>query len=244
MRLADPFTPLGEHIAAALPGGHVLFTTRRGGVSRGPFATLNLGRFTDDDPAAVSRNRDLLAELAGIPRERVAQGFQVHGAAVRRVEGPPYTTSPPGEADGQATALLGVAALVLVADCLPIALIAPGAIAMVHAGWRGLAGGVIEQGVSAVRELAGDVPIAAAIGPGAGPCCYEAGPEVHAALPGCSRGRNVDLPAAARRQLEEAGVAAVHDVGLCTICADPTLFFSHRRDGGVTGRQAGLAWRT
>jgi copper oxidase (laccase) domain-containing protein len=111
---------------------------------------------------------------------------------------------------------------------------------MLHAGWRGLAGGILAEGVARLRGL-GAGRIAAAIGPGAGPCCYEVGPEVHAAL-GTS-GRTVDLKAIARTQLEDAGVAEVHDAGLCTMC-DPEAFFSHRRDGGVTGRQAGVVWRS
>jgi YfiH family protein len=237
-----PFRPCAEHIAIDLPGGRAVFTTRRGGASTGPFASLNLGRWTDDP--AVEKNRDTLAELTGVPRERVAQGRQVHAARVRRVTEPPFTTTPPEEADGQATALEGVAPLVLTADCLPIALVAPEAVAMVHAGWRGLAAGVVEEGVRAVRELGAGGEIAAAIGPGAGPCCYEAGPEVHEALmqKGSDPFCNVDLKLAARRRLEAAGVAAVHDVGLCTICDE--RFFSHRRDRGLTGRQAGLAWRS
>jgi YfiH family protein len=238
-----PFHALGDHFAIDLPGGRAVFTTRRGGASTGPYASFNLGRFTDDDRAAVDANRDTLAALTGVPRDRVAQGRQVHGAEVRRVAERPYTASPPGEADGQATALPGVAPLVLTADCLPIALVAPEAVAMLHAGWRGLAGGVVEEGVRALRELGADGSIAAAIGPGAGPCCYEAGPEVHEAL-GASVGRNVDLKLAARRRLEAAGVEEVHDIGLCTMCAGEERFFSHRRDGGVTGRQAGIAWRS
>jgi copper oxidase (laccase) domain-containing protein len=118
---------------------------------------------------------------------------------------------------------------------------------MVHAGWRGLAGGVLDRGVAVVRELAGPgAPLVAAIGPGAGPCCYEVGPEVHAVfadLPGARRGENLDLVAIARTRLAAAGVDQVHAVGLCTIC-EPQSFFSHRRDRGVTGRQAGLAWLT
>jgi copper oxidase (laccase) domain-containing protein len=131
---------------------------------------------------------------------------------------------------------------------VPIAVAAPGAVAVLHAGWRGLHAGVVAEGVRAVRELGGTGPVAAAIGPGAGGCCYEVGDEVHAAFadhgPGVRNGRNVDLKAIARRELEAAGVAAVHDVGVCTLCADPGLFFSHRRDGGTTGRQAGVAWRS
>ena len=137
-----------------------------------------------------------------------------------------------------------MAALVLTADCLPIALIAPGAVAMVHAGWRGLAAGVLEEGVEAVRELGGEAELRAAIGPGAGGCCYEVGAEVHAAFGRPAERAEIDLKALARERLLAAGVAEVHDVGLCTMCSDPALFFSHRRDGGITGRQAGLAWRS
>ena len=140
----------------------------------------------------------------------------------------------------------GVAPMVMTADCLPVAVAGAGAVAMLHAGWRGLAGGILAEGVAAVRELGAEGPLAAAIGPGAGPCCYEVGEEVHAAFTDqdldIRRGRNLDLKAIAREQLRRAGVEVVHDVGLCTICGDPTLLFSHRRDGGITGRQAGLVW--
>jgi copper oxidase (laccase) domain-containing protein len=118
---------------------------------------------------------------------------------------------------------------------------------MLHGGWRGLAAGIVEEGVRALRELAGEARIAAAIGPGAGPCCYEVGSEVHAAFADhaeAHRGRNLDLKAIARAELERAGVQTVHDVALCTICSDPSLFYSHRRDHGITGRQAGIAWLT
>jgi YfiH family protein len=237
VRLPAPFVAEGDHIAADLRGARVLFTTRRGGVSSGPYASLNLGLLTDDDPGAVAHNRATLASRTGA----LAHGHQVHGADVRRVPAAPGVADPPEPADGQATALRGVAPLVLTADCLPIALVTPGAVAMVHAGWRGLAGGVIEEGVAALHELDPGGPVTAAIGPGARPCCYEVGDEVRAALG--QNGRTADLPGAARKRLNAAGVAEVHDVGLCTMCSDPELFFSHRRDGGVTGRQAGLAWR-
>ena len=248
MRLEAPFHPAGEHIAADLPGARVLFTTRRGGVSTGPYASLNLGLYTEDDPANVSENRDRLAAAVDVPRRRFQQGFQVHASHVRALDAPPDPDEEPAPADGQATSVPGVAAVVVAADCLPIALAAPGAVAMLHAGWRGLRAGVVAEGVRAVRELGGRGPVEAAIGPGAGGCCYEVGDEVHAAFadhgPAARNGRNVDLKVIARRQLEAAGVAAVHDVGVCTLCTDPALFFSHRRDGGVTGRQAGVAWRS
>jgi YfiH family protein len=172
----------------------------------------------------------------------------VHGTTVRRVREPSAleVDSESAPADGQATALAGVAPMVLTADCLPIALSARGAVAMLHGGWRGLAAGIVAEGVAALRELGGAGQVAAAIGPGARVCCYEVGEEVHAAFGGLGaeirRGRHLDLALVARRRLEAAGVRDVHDVELCTMCAAPDLFFSHRRDGGVTGRQAGVAW--
>lgn len=245
MQLPAPFEPFGEHISIDLPGGRALFTTRRGGVSQGAYASLNLSRWTDDDPEAVAANCARLAETIGVSFDAVVQGRQVHGTRVER------RTTPPGpdltDADGQATATPGLAPLVLTADCLPIALIGEGAVAMLHGGWRGLAGGIVAEGVQAVRDLGATGPLAAAIGPGAGGCCYATGEEVHAAFADrhgdvASDGRLLDLKAIARRELHAAGVEQVHDVGLCTLCADPALFFSHRRDGGVTGRQAGVSW--
>ncbi len=236
VQLPAPFEPVGDHIGIALPGGRALFTTRRGGVSKGAYASLNLGRWTNDDPDAVHANRARLADSIGLSLDAVVQGRQVHGAFVRSATS---GGGEPADADGQATATPGLALLVLTADCLPIALIAPQAVAMLHAGWRGLAGGVIEKGVEAMHAL-GATTIQAAIGPGAGGCCYEVGDEVRAAF-GTS-GRTVDLKQIARERLLGAGASEVHDVNLCTLCSDPQLFFSHRRDGGVTGRQAGVAW--
>jgi polyphenol oxidase len=242
MHLAAPFEPVGEHIGIALDGGRALFTTRRGGVSRGPYESLNLGRWTDDDPEAVRRNREILAATVGVPLEAVVQGRQVHGV---RVERRATSDGAISEADGQATNRTGLAALVLTADCLPVALAAPGAVAMLHAGWRGLADGVLEEGVRAIAGLGADGgPIEAAIGPGAGACCYEVGPEVHVVFGRPAVRGPIDLKGIARERLIAAGVATVHDTGLCTMCTERELFFSHRRDGGVTGRQAGVAWRT
>jgi YfiH family protein len=246
MDLPDPFREHEQHIAADLPGGTVLFSTRRGGVSAGPFASLNLGRLTEDSDANVDANRERLAAATPHPRERFAYGRQVHGAEVRRATEPPGPDRPAAEEDGQATALEDVAALVFTADCLPVMLVADGAVAALHGGWRGLSEGIVAEGVQALRELGAGGAISAALGPAARGCCYEVGEEVHAhfeAYDARVGERNLDLAAVAREQLTAAGVDHVHDVGLCTMCAGEDLFFSHRRDGGVTGRQAGVVWR-
>ncbi len=246
MTPSAPFYEFGEHFAVDLDGARVVFTTRRGGFSSGPYESLNLGRLTADRPEDVRRNRAVLKEQLGVQPAYIRQ---VHGTAVRRVVEQPVDPTDAVELpefDGQATAMPGVAPMVMTADCLPVAVAGAGAVAMLHAGWRGLAGGILAEGVAAVRELGAEGSLAAAIGPGAGPCCYEVGEEVHAAFTDqdldIRRGRNLDLKAIACEQLRRAGVEVVHDVGLCTICGDPTLLFSHRRDGGITGRQAGLAW--
>ncbi|HUE26043.1 MAG TPA: polyphenol oxidase family protein [Solirubrobacteraceae bacterium] len=251
MKLGAPFYPWREHVAIDLPGARAVFTTRRGGFSGGPYESLNLGRMTDDDPALVGRNRAALqARVDG----RLAMIRQVHGSRVLRITQADRITEADAdrldleEADGQATARAGVAPMVLTADCLPIAVAGGGVVAMLHAGWRGLSGGIIDEGLRAVRELGGTEALAAAIGPGAGRCCYEVGDEVRERFASGNadvhRGGTLDLKAIARAQLERAGVAEVHDTGLCTICSPPELFFSHRRDHGVTGRQAGVAWLT
>ena len=250
MELPAPFYSSRAHLAIDLAGARALFTTRRGGVSRGPFESLNLGRLTTDDPDAVTRNRDLLqAQIAG----GMAMVRQVHGARVVQRDDPTQVSGPApagdlDEADGQVTSRPGIAPVVLTADCLPVVVAGGGAVAVLHAGWRGLADGVLEAGVAQVRMLAGRERLSAAIGPGAGGCCYEVGEEVRvrfAAYEKASQGDGkLDLKAIAREQLRRAGVERIHDVGLCTMCSSPSLFFSHRRDRGVTGRQAGVAWLT
>lgn len=246
--LPAPFAWAGEHVAIDLPGGRALFTTRRGGVSSGAYATLNLGILSGDERERVLENRDRVAGRAGLPRDRFQQGLQVHGDAVRALGSAPEAGEDLTEADGQATSAAGVAPFVLTADCLPIAVAGEGGVAMLHGGWRGLGAGIVAAGIGALRDLGVPGRLAAAIGPGAGPCCYEVGPEVHAVFaadgPLVRHGRNLDLKRIAALRLADAGVEEVHDAGLCTICSDPSLFFSHRRDQGVTGRQGGLAWRT
>ena len=246
MEPAEPFYALGHHFAIDLPGARAAFSTRRGGHSAGPYESMNLGWLTDDDHRCVTRNRaSLEAELRAPALSFV---HQVHGAEVRRITAATAAPRERPRVDGQATDQRDIALCALTADCLPIALAAGGgAVAMLHAGWRGLATGMIASGVQAMRELGADGELSAAIGPGAGPCCYEVGDEVHApfaAIPEAHAGRHLDLKAIAADQLRAAGVATVADIGICTICADPTLLFSHRRDHGVTGRQAGVAWLT
>ena len=234
----------GDHLRADLSGGSVLFTTRHGGVSSGPFESLNLGRLTDDDGANVDENRRRIGERVGLPWERFCYGKQVHRARVRRATEPPSADRPFAEEDGQATALADAAAIVFVADCLPVMLVCEGAVAALHGGWRGLADGIVAEGMRALREVGGTGPVTAALGPSARGCCYEVGEEVHAAFEGfgARRGeRNLDLAVVATAQLRSEGVEAIHDTGLCTMCTDE--FFSHRRDKGVTGRQGAVAWR-
>jgi YfiH family protein len=233
-------------LEAELPGARAAFSTRLGGVSDPPFDTLNLGILTGDDPERVRENRHRLAGSVGVDPADVLIGRQVHGAELTVHQGPQETDAfaNPGprlpEVDGHAAAEPGLAPLVFVADCLPIALAGPGGVAMLHGGWRGLSGGIVERGVEAVSATA------AAVGPGIGPCCYEVGQEVLDAFAelgaGIARGRMLDLSEVARRLLVQSGVADVEVSGVCVSC-ERELFFSHRRDAGRTGRQAGTVWR-
>jgi YfiH family protein len=169
-------------------------------------------------------------------------GPQVHGANVQRVCAVPRDPARalPIEADGRATALQGVGVMVLTADCLPVLIGSERSVVAVHAGWRGIAAGVLEEGVRALGGARAS-EIVAIIGPGAGPCCYEVGPEVRAACGGVQdREPNLDLPAIAHDRLLRAGVDRVEGVGVCTICDE--RFFSHRREASGAGRQAGIAW--
>lgn len=240
-------------LEADLGGARAAFSTRLGGVSELPFDQLNLGILTDDDPDAVTENRRRLASALGFEPEQIVFALQVHGTRlIDHSEGPSQsrgsfvrhnTTKEPRdglpEADGHLVREPGLTPLVFVADCLPVALYGSGGLAMVHAGWRGLAGGIVEAGAETVGATT------AAIGPGIGPCCYEVGDEVLEAFDdlgdGIAAGRMLDLPEVARRKLAQAGVEQVEVAGLCTSC-ESELFFSHRRDHGRTGRQAGIAW--
>jgi hypothetical protein len=213
------------------PGYVVAFTTREGGVSDGVYASLNLVVSTGDDPERVAQNRRLACETLDLDVEMLAFNRQVHSPTVHRaVRG---SRGAPG--DGLWTDEPGLPVLAFAADCLPIALVrrsGPSAVAVVHAGWRGLAEGVVQAGVDA---LGGEV--AAVVGPAIGQCCYEVGPEVSGLFDDdLTDSRHLDLRGAAERALRWAGAVHVAHVDLCTRC-HPELFFSHRRSGPVRGVQ-------
>jgi polyphenol oxidase len=217
----------------------VAFSSRGGGVSTGPYASLNLGLLTEDEPANVEANRSRLCAAVGADPTRLAMNRQVHAATVNRAE--------PGrrdrEGDGLWTDEPGVPMLKVTADCLPIALARTNgrpALGLLHAGRLGLLGGIVEAGVAA---LGGSLQ--AVIGPGIGPCCYEVGSEIRDAYrtrfgTRVLRGRNLDLWTAAEQTLRDAGLSSIERTDLCTAC-NPSEYFSHRRDG-TTGRQGVIGY--
>jgi YfiH family protein len=225
----------------------VAFSTRVGGVSEGPYESLNLGILTADDPSRAVENRRRLADRVGIDPERARMAWQQHGAVVKRAS--PEGILTPGTrheaCDGWWSDEPGQGMMLLTADCLPVAVArtngeAP-ALAVLHVGWRGLLDGIVENGVEAL----GSAKLAAAVGPGIGPCCYEVGPEVTEPFaarfgPEVVEGRKLDLWRSVELALNEAGVDEVERTDLCTFCR-PELFFSHRRDRGITGRQGVIA---
>lgn len=236
-----------------LPTGvRAAFTTRSGGVSTGPFASLNLGSAVGDHPAAVRANRVALASAMGFDSERAITMHQVHGAEVVAV-GPDDGTGAftgsldgVGQADACVTSAPGVALLAMGADC-PVILAwraDAGGAAAIHAGWRGLVAGVVEAGIAA---LGGERDaVHAVVGPHVGPCCYPVddglrGRMAEAFGSHVVRGQAVDLGACTAVALERAGVPVMRrgHAGRCTSC-DDRRFFSYRRDGQATGRQAGV----
>jgi len=235
----------------APPGVHAFTTLRHGaGISPPPFDHFNLGG-REDDPAHIAHNRAELSERFGLPSAPRWLN-QVHGINVQRFDTPGDAGR---EADAAVTSTPAVVLAVLTADCLPVVFAARDGseIAAAHAGWRGLAAGVLECTVKAMRTPVDQ--LLAWLGPAAGPQAYEIGQEVFAALtayrpqaatafiqtrPGHWR---VDLYALARQRLREVGIAGEHlyGGGLCTL-SDPQRFYSHRRDAR-SGRMATLIWR-
>ncbi len=226
-----------------LPTPHA-FTTRLGGVSEEPYRGLNLSPATGDEPGRVAENQARVLKAFGHPP--VASLRQVHGTEVRWVEAPGVY-----EGDGLLTRTPGLLLRVAAADCYPVLLYHPeGAVGALHAGWRGVVGGILPRALELLVQAGLDPAKAElALGPGIGGGCYQVGPEVaeafqEAGLPTFrpdpkAEGRYLlDLEAALLLQAQAYGVRRVHRVGLCTHC-DPRLY-SHRRDGPRTGRSWGV----
>jgi len=241
-------------------GVGALMTTRAGGVSRGSYASMNVGTAVGDAPADVAANRERLAEAL---RAQPVFLRQVHGARVVRLDsGDAAPGAPLHEADAAITTERGIACIVQAADCLPVLLAAPDgrAVGAAHAGWRGLAAGVVEATVAALGSAAGCAPaeLSAWLGACIGPDAFEVGADVlaafgvdpddrDAAAPSARRFRArdarkwlADLPGLARDRLAAAGVARIDGGDWCTV-ADAERFFSYRRDG-ATGRMAAAIW--
>ena len=220
----------------AAPGPYeVGFSTRVGGVSEGPFASLNLGRMTGDEPERVDENRKRLCAEVGADVTRLALNRQHHSATVHRAV--PGSRGVPG--DGLWTDTPGDPMLALAADCATIAIARTNgdrpALAVLHAGWRGLLEGIVEAGAAAL----GGRRLVAAVGPTIGPCCYEVGPELAVRFTqefgaDVIRGRNLDLWTVSERALQRAGCDTIERLDLCTRC-NPELFFSERRTGKPRG---------
>jgi polyphenol oxidase len=235
-----------------LAGVGALMTTRRGGASGGRFDSMNLRAGLGDDAAAVAANQALLAEAIGA---RPVYLNQVHGRQVVRLRADDESALP--DADASLSTEPGVACVVQAADCLPVLFAAPLArgVAAAHAGWRGLAGGVLEAALRALCDAAGCAPgeVAAWLGACIGPRRFEVGADVLAAF-GADPSRTdlarfrphaagkwlADLPGLARDRLEAAGVRHISGGRWCTV-EDASRFFSFRRDG-VTGRMAAVVW--
>jgi YfiH family protein len=242
-----------------LPEAEILFSDRTGGVSAPPFDTANAGYARGDDPPNVDENRGRIGAALGgrgsDPAEWISL-HQVHGATVYaadlffpgapRAPGGPTAGRPAPRADASVSAEPAAVLSVLTADCGPVALVAPGVVAAVHAGWRGVAAGVLEAAVAEVRQRTAG-PVRAVVGPCIHPECYEfspadlepiverLGPDV---VGRTSAGqRALDVPRAIRLALAGVGVTDVTDVDVCTACS--TDHFSHRRDGR-TGLQTML----
>jgi len=236
----------------SLPAGvRAAFTTRLGGVSQPPWDSFNLGTHVADDPSHVAQNRAQLRQLLGL-RNEPAWLQQVHGTAVANAD-LPFADGPPVVADAAVATLRDSACVIMVADCLPVLFASRDGkrIGAAHAGWRGLAAGVLENTVAAIgaapRELM------AWLGPAILQANFEVGGDVRDAFTSSDAGAadyfvpnaggrwQADLVGLARRRLQALGVNDVSGGEWCTV-ADPRRFFSHRRDG-KGGRMAALIWR-
>lgn len=224
-------------IELELPGAKVVFTTRAGGESVGAYSSLNLGRLTEDDSRTVESNIERVRTQIGLDELQLLK--QVHGGKLHRSNDAEMAEMP--EADAAVTTLPARGLLATGADCPPVAVSDGDRVAIVHCGWRPLAADII---ATVTSEFAPG--FSAAIGPGICQDHYEVGDEVieQLGVDGAkhSDGRQLDLRGVIRSMLNAAGASSVQDVDRCTYC-EPEHFYSHRRDGGVTGRQAGIVWR-
>lgn len=240
--------PPARHLGAI----RAVVTERAGGISEGPFASLNLGRFVPDEPAHVATNETRVAAALGLDPSRIARVRLEHGARVVRAS----TGGDHGLADALVTSLGSSLALTLtVADCFPVAFAGPGGFALAHCGWRGVVAGVLEATADALVEEFGTrspESLSVWIGPGIEAACYPVGPEVAAQFPesivrGTAHGNasesHLDLASEITRRLLRIGIARerIALANLCTSC-HPSRFFSHRRDGYPAGRMAAYVW--
>jgi polyphenol oxidase len=210
-------------------GARIWFFTRLGGVSREPYDSLNVSK-VGDDPATVEENISIIRRAMG--SRPTAWVRQVAGDGVVRVS----EAGLAGEADALVTSERDLSLVVAVADCVPVALVGEGGVAMVHSGWRGTLAGIAGK---AVRSM-GEKGVRAYVGPGIRRCCYEVSEELAAEFAArygrwVVSGRHLSLPDAIRTDLEKSGVEDIHDLGLCSGCR-PDLFYSHRKQGPLTGR--------
>ena len=218
--VSQPFEEVEVGITVDLPGARALFTTVPAGDIR-------------------ETGADLAARLGVALRT----ARQVHGNVVTEALA---EVAEVVEADAIVTTLPGLAPMVMTADCVPIVIAGDGAVAAVHAGWKGLRDGVIAAAVERLRGLGAGGELAAAIGPAAGACCYEVGEDLHALFSARGQdlrnGRNLDLQGVARLQLQQVGVAHIMTADVCTICSEAPRLHSYRRDGAAAGRQGALVW--
>ena len=239
-------------------GLRVAFTTRAGGVSKAPYASLNLGDHVGDDACAVTRNRELLMDALGVPAgcmSHLVAPKQVHGDVVVEVDGDVSCAQAAARAgaDGILCAQAGVPVLLCFADCVPVIVAAPGgAFAVLHAGWRGALAGIAGKGASMLAKATGcsAANCSAYIGPHIGACCYETSQEILDRFiarygSACDAGaRHLDLTAAVSASLKEAGVdkSRICDSMSCTSC-NSERFFSYRAHDKVTGRHGAFAFK-
>jgi polyphenol oxidase len=253
VRLVSHGIPLfTSEVLSAVPGINHAFTTRNGGVSIGPYASMNLSATIGDSVDAVTKNRNRLADVLGVNKSTIRLQTQIHGGTVERLTR--NTDLEPLSADAFLTSELGIPAIIGIADCVPVLLATNDgrAVGAIHAGWRGAVAGVISNAVDSMANWydADPTELRAAIGPAIGACCFEVGDEVAENISEGFVVRNqskahVDLPGFVRHQLVSSGLApgSIDVTDICTKCRTD-LCFSHRGGEGNTGRMVAAIVRT